>query len=131
MPASDQGVSPADPEGSQTGSQREPERILVGCRLSGECLEKSSGRDLAAGQECNDGDLERGQATRALTGGSTAQARVQQGLLAANLAQIDKRGMPAYLESSNRANHHRYQRLGFVEVGEFEAPGGGPTAACM
>jgi GNAT superfamily N-acetyltransferase len=53
------------------------------------------------------------------------------GLLAANLAQIDRMGLPAYLESSNRANDHRYERLGFVQVGEFTAPAGGPTLACM
>ena len=53
------------------------------------------------------------------------------GLLAANLARIDELGMPCYLESSNRANDHRYERLGFVRVGEFAAPDGGPTLACM
>ena len=53
------------------------------------------------------------------------------GLLATNLARIDELGMPAYLESSNRANDHRYERLGFVQVGEFAAPGGEPTVACM
>jgi GNAT superfamily N-acetyltransferase len=53
------------------------------------------------------------------------------GLLAANLAQIDELGSAAYLESSNRANDHRYERLGFVRVGEFEAPSGGPTVGCM
>jgi GNAT superfamily N-acetyltransferase len=53
------------------------------------------------------------------------------GLLAANLAELDTQGMPAYLESSNRANDHRYERLGFVQVVEFSAPGGGPTLAGM
>jgi GNAT superfamily N-acetyltransferase len=53
------------------------------------------------------------------------------GLLAANLAEIDEQGVPVYLESSNRANDHRYERLGFVQVGEFAAPSGGPTVACM
>jgi GNAT superfamily N-acetyltransferase len=53
------------------------------------------------------------------------------GLLASNLARIDELGMPAYLESSNRANDHRYERLGFTLIGEFSAPGGGPTIACM
>jgi hypothetical protein len=53
------------------------------------------------------------------------------GLLAANLAQIDEQGFPVYLESSNRANDHRYERLGFVHVGEFAAPRGGPTVAGM
>ncbi len=52
-------------------------------------------------------------------------------LLAANLAQLDELGMPAYLESSNRANDHRYERHGFVQVGEFAAPGGGPTLGSM
>ena len=52
-------------------------------------------------------------------------------LLASNLARIDELGMPAYLESSNRANDHRYERLGFVQVGEFAAPGGEPTVACF
>jgi GNAT superfamily N-acetyltransferase len=53
------------------------------------------------------------------------------GLLAANLARIDEQGVPAYLESSNRANDHRYERLGFVSVGEVAAPGGEPTVTCM
>lgn len=53
------------------------------------------------------------------------------GLLAANLARIDALGMPAYLESSNRANDHRYERLGFRQIAEFAAPGGEPTVACM
>ena len=53
------------------------------------------------------------------------------GLLAANLELIDQEGLPVYLESSNRANDHRYERLGFVQVGEFAAAAGGPTLACM
>lgn len=53
------------------------------------------------------------------------------GLLGANLAMLDDVGAPAYLESSNRANDRRYERVGFVQVGEFAAPGGGPTLACM
>ena len=53
------------------------------------------------------------------------------GLLAANLAEIDRLRMPAYLESSNRANDHRYERLGFELLGEFSAPGGAPTVGCM
>jgi GNAT superfamily N-acetyltransferase len=52
-------------------------------------------------------------------------------LLAANLAEIDAEGMPAYLESSNRANDHRYERFGFVQISEFAAPGGHPTVACI
>jgi GNAT superfamily N-acetyltransferase len=51
-------------------------------------------------------------------------------LLAANLAQLDELGMPAYLESSNRANDRRYERVGFELIGEFTAPGG-PTLGSM
>lgn len=53
------------------------------------------------------------------------------GLLAATLQEIDEQGMPAYLESSNRANDHRYERLGFVLIGEFAVPSGESTVGCM
>lgn len=52
-------------------------------------------------------------------------------LLADNLAKIDSEGMPAYLESSNPENDLRYERLGFVRVGEFERPDGGLTCSTM
>lgn len=52
-------------------------------------------------------------------------------LLADNLAEIDSEGMPAYLESSNRDNDARYERLGFARVGEFERPDGQLTCATM
>jgi GNAT superfamily N-acetyltransferase len=51
-------------------------------------------------------------------------------LLAENLAQLDELGMPAYLESSNRANDRRYERAGFTLIGEFSPPGG-PTLGSM
>jgi GNAT superfamily N-acetyltransferase len=44
-------------------------------------------------------------------------------LLAECLARIDEEGMPAYLESSNPANNHRYARYGFEAIGEFSPPG--------
>jgi len=44
-------------------------------------------------------------------------------LLAENLARVDRDGMPAYLESSNPANNHRYRRHGFEAIGEFYPPG--------
>jgi GNAT superfamily N-acetyltransferase len=53
------------------------------------------------------------------------------GLLAANLARIDAEGAPAYLESSNPANDHRYERLGFAPCGEFELGEDGPTVTQM
>jgi GNAT superfamily N-acetyltransferase len=53
------------------------------------------------------------------------------GLLAEGLARIDELGLPAYLESSNRANDRRYEAVGFEQIGEFAAPGGEPTVGCM
>jgi hypothetical protein len=52
-------------------------------------------------------------------------------LRAENLARIDELRLPTYLESGNRANDHRYERLGFVEIGEFSVPGNGPTVGRM
>lgn len=53
------------------------------------------------------------------------------GLLAANLALIDRERMPAYLESTNPANLRRYERLGFQVRGAFELPAGGPAVTTM
>ena len=52
-------------------------------------------------------------------------------LLKENLARIDADHMPAYLESSNPANNHRYESVGFVPITSFEAPGEGPTVTGM
>ncbi len=52
-------------------------------------------------------------------------------LLADNLAKIDSEGMPAYLESSNPENDRRYERLGFMPIGEFERPDGRLTCSTM
>jgi GNAT superfamily N-acetyltransferase len=52
-------------------------------------------------------------------------------LLQENLARIDAERMPAYLESSNPQNDHRYKALGFVPIASFQAPGGGPTVTGM
>jgi GNAT superfamily N-acetyltransferase len=46
---------------------------------------------------------------------------IGQQLLAANLADLDDRGVPAYLESTNPANLHRYVRAGFEPSDEFVA----------
>ncbi|MFL5685329.1 MAG: GNAT family N-acetyltransferase [Chloroflexota bacterium] len=45
---------------------------------------------------------------------------IGQVLLAANLATWDELGVPAYLESTNPANDHRYARAGFRPIGGFE-----------
>ena len=51
---------------------------------------------------------------------------VGQQLLAANLAELDARGVPSYLESTNPGNDHRYERAGFRRVGCFESLNGAP-----
>lgn len=52
-------------------------------------------------------------------------------LLADNLRKIDAEGRPAYLESSNPANDHRYERQGFRQIGEFSRPDEGLAVATM
>jgi len=52
-------------------------------------------------------------------------------LLAENLQRIDLEHMPAYLESSNAANNHRYERYGFTKVGEFYPPGSDKPVTTM
>ena len=52
-------------------------------------------------------------------------------LLRENLARIDELHAPAYLESSNPANHERYRRLGFEPIGGFEVCDGGPPVMTM
>jgi len=46
---------------------------------------------------------------------------IGQALLAANLTTFDAKGTPAYLESTNPANDHRYERAGFRRIGGFGA----------
>jgi GNAT superfamily N-acetyltransferase len=46
---------------------------------------------------------------------------IGQGLLRATLAAWDEVGVPAYLESTNPANDHRYARAGFRPIGTFQA----------
>jgi GNAT superfamily N-acetyltransferase len=46
---------------------------------------------------------------------------IGQTLLADDLAGWDAAGMPSYLESTNPANDHRYERAGFRRVGGFRA----------
>jgi ribosomal protein S18 acetylase RimI-like enzyme len=53
------------------------------------------------------------------------------GLLADTLARIDAEQTPAFLESTNPDNHHRYERLGFRHCGEFELGEDGPSVAQM
>jgi len=66
--------------------------------------------------------------------GTSPQARgrgLGMGLLAETLERIDSEGMPAYLESSNSANDHRYERLGFEPVGAFTRPDEGARVTTM
>ena len=52
-------------------------------------------------------------------------------LLAHDLELIDAEHLPAYLESSNPVNNHRYASVGFEPHGEFCYPGGGPVVTTM
>lgn len=52
-------------------------------------------------------------------------------LLEENLARIDAQHLPAYLESSNPDNNHRYESVGFVAVESFQAPYEGPVVTGM
>jgi GNAT superfamily N-acetyltransferase len=52
-------------------------------------------------------------------------------LLEANLRLIDDEGKPAYLESTNPVNLARYERRGFLAMGAFDLPEGGPTVTTM
>jgi len=62
---------------------------------------------------------------------SCAGRGIGMALLAENLARIDRERMPAYLESSNPANNHRYQRHGFEAIGEFYPPGSDTPVTTM
>jgi ribosomal protein S18 acetylase RimI-like enzyme len=53
------------------------------------------------------------------------------GLLAESLALIDAEGTAAYLESTNPANHRRYEGVGFVKFSEFELGENGPPVTQM
>ena len=44
---------------------------------------------------------------------------IGQQLLAEGIAEWDAEGVPSYLESSNPANDHRYQRAGYERIGRF------------
>ena len=46
---------------------------------------------------------------------------IGQRLLAEDLARWDAAGVPAYLESTNPGNDHRYERVGFRRLGGFRA----------
>ncbi|HSL34097.1 MAG TPA: GNAT family N-acetyltransferase [Candidatus Limnocylindrales bacterium] len=56
---------------------------------------------------------------------------IGQGLLAEDLARWDAAGTPTYLESTNPANDHRYERAGFRRVGGFTAVRDGAPISTM
>jgi ribosomal protein S18 acetylase RimI-like enzyme len=56
---------------------------------------------------------------------------IGQQLLAQNLARFDAVGLPSYLESTNPANDHRYDRAGFRPVGGFRAVLDGAAVTTM
>jgi GNAT superfamily N-acetyltransferase len=56
---------------------------------------------------------------------------IGQTLLAENLAHWDAAGVATYLESTNPANDHRYERAGFRRVGGFTAVRDGAPISTM
>ena len=56
---------------------------------------------------------------------------IAQALVRENLAGFDRQGIPAYLESTNPANDHRYERLGFAKIGSFEGSTAGSVVSTM
>jgi len=52
-------------------------------------------------------------------------------LLQETLALIDAAAMPAYLESTNPSNNHRYERVGFRRIGAYSLPDDGPQVDMM
>jgi GNAT superfamily N-acetyltransferase len=50
-------------------------------------------------------------------------------MLTENLQRFDAEGVPSYLESSNAANDHRYEALGYRRLGEFTTPDGAVVIA--
>lgn len=58
-------------------------------------------------------------------------AGIGMALLDQCLAAIDTEHAPAYLESSNPLNNRRYEAAGFVDMGTFAMPDGGPTVTRM
>lgn len=56
---------------------------------------------------------------------------IGQALLAEDLARWDALGNPSYLESTNSANDHRYERAGFRRVGGFNAVRDGAPITTM
>ena len=56
---------------------------------------------------------------------------IAQAMVRENLAGFDRQGVPAYLESTNPANDHRYERLGFTKIGSFEGATPGSVVSMM
>ena len=56
---------------------------------------------------------------------------IGQELLAENLQRFDAEGLPAYLESTNPANDHRYERAGFHRLGDFRSVIDGAAVTTM
>lgn len=52
-------------------------------------------------------------------------------LLSSAIEELDERGTPAYLESSNPVNDPLYHRFGFETTGQIPLPGGAPPVAAM
>jgi GNAT superfamily N-acetyltransferase len=54
-----------------------------------------------------------------------------QELVRGNLAEFDRQGIPTYLESTNPANDHRYERLGYRRIDTYEGATPGSVVSQM
>jgi len=56
---------------------------------------------------------------------------IAQELVRTTFSDLDARGIPAYLESTNPANDHRYERLGFRRIDSYEGATPGSVVSQM
>jgi GNAT superfamily N-acetyltransferase len=106
------------------GSELSEEQEEAAVRLVESALEPASARAMVElwdrFDENHPRDVPHAYLSLLATHPAAAGSGLGQRHLVADLARWDALGVPTYLESSNPANNHRYERHGFVAVGGFE-----------
>jgi GNAT superfamily N-acetyltransferase len=104
-------------------------------RFNVECLGVAGARDMSVLYDRFDANHPEGEPHAYLSLLATDPEHrgkgIGQTLLAENLARWDALGVPSYLESTNPANDHRYERAGFRRVGGFNAVRDGAPITTM
>jgi len=111
----------------------EPDEAAIAA-LFADLLGTDGGHRAAAAFACFDQHLPQSPHHYLASLGTRAAARRQghaRAVVEAGLADATARGVPAFLESSDPANHGFYARLGFSVAGTFAVPGGGPQMTTM